>query len=367
MASKPEEKTANKTSFFKKKRVKQIAILAFVIFNVLIIYWTASKELSREKTENLKGPTFTWWLLILAIAAFVGAMAADIYKYYILIYHFTKKKDLKLAAQTVFLGRYYDNITPSAVGGQPFQILHMHKRGNIDNEHAAMIPVIAFVSLQTAFVFLCFLTIVFGSGLVLSDVTYAASFIGILLIAFAPGTILFFALKPKVAKRIASAILKFLHVIHIVRDIKKTEEKTLGEIEKYAITVKRFIKNRKLLMKVLGLSFAYQGLLYSIPFLVVRAFGGDVGYLPASMTALTIQAAITFIPTPGNAGAAEGSFYLVFAHLESGNTFWAMLTWRFFTYYAFIALGGLTYLEMAWRKKKHTISAEYPADSTKQE
>ena len=79
MASKPEEKTANKTSFFKKKRVKQIAILAFVIFNVLIIYWTASKELSREKTENLEGPTFTWWLLILAIAAFVGAIDAKVF------------------------------------------------------------------------------------------------------------------------------------------------------------------------------------------------------------------------------------------------------------------------------------------------
>lgn len=367
MASKPEDKTANKTSFFKKKRVKQIAILAFVVFNILVIYWTASKELSREKTENLEGPTFTWWLLILAVIAFVGAMAADIYKYYILIYHFTKKKNLRLAAQTVFIGRYYDNITPSAVGGQPFQIIHMHKRGDIDNEHAAMIPVIAFVSLQSAFVVLCFLTLVFGSGVVLSDVTYAASFIGILLIAFAPGTILFFAIRPRVAKRIASAVLKFLHVIHIIRNIEKAEEKTLGEIEKYALTVKRFIKNRKLLLKVMGLSFAYQGLLYSIPFLVVRAFGGEVGYLPATMTALTIQAAITFVPTPGNAGAAEGSFYLVFAHLDSGNTFWAMLTWRFFTYYAFIALGGLTYLEMAWRKKKHALNAGHPANSTKQE
>ncbi|MBR3319057.1 flippase-like domain-containing protein [Candidatus Saccharibacteria bacterium] len=367
MASKPEDKTADKTSFFKKKRVKQIAIAAFVVFNILIIYWTASKELSREKTENLEGPTFTWWLLLLAVIAFVGALAADIYKYYILIYHFTKRKDLKLAAQTVFLGRYYDNITPSAVGGQPFQILHMHKHGHVDNEHAAMIPVIAFVSLQTAFVLLCFLTIIFGSSLVLSDVTYAASFIGILLIAFAPGTILFFALKPKVAKRIASVILKFLHAIHIVRNVEKTEEKTLGEIEKYALTVKQFIKNKKLLVKVMSLSFAYQFLLYSIPFLVVSAFGGNVGYLPATMTALTIQAAITFVPTPGNAGAAEGSFYLVFAHLESGNTFWAMLTWRFFTYYAFIALGGLTYLEMAWRKKKHTLSIERSGDSTKQE
>ena len=350
MADKPEDK---KPSFFKRKRVKQLAILAFVIFNILIIYWTASKELSRD--EGLPEAHFTWWLLALAVVAFVGAMSADIYKYYMLIRHFTKRKDLKLAAQTVFLGRYYDNITPSAVGGQPFQIHHMHKHGQIDSEHAAMIPVIAFISLQFAYVVLCFLTILFGSGLVLSDVTYAASFVGILLMAAAPGTILFFALKPKAAKKIASGLLKFLHKLRIVRDLEQTEQKALGEIEKYADIVRRVLKNKKLLVKTLALSFAYQFCLYSIPFLVVRAFGGDVGYLPATMTALTIQAAITFVPTPGNAGAAEGSFYLVFASLGSGNTFWAMFTWRFFTYYAFIALGGLVYLEMAWQKKKKHV------------
>lgn len=360
MAEKPEDK---KPSFFKRKRVKQLLILAFIIFNFCIIWWTASKELSRD--EGLPEAHFTWWLLILAVLAFVGAMSADIYKYYILIRHFTKKKAPKLAAQTVFLGRYYDNITPSAVGGQPFQILHMHKHGHIDSEHAAMIPVIAFVSLQFAYVVLCLLTLLFGSSLVLSDVTYAASFIGILLMAFAPGAILFFALKPKAAKKVASAILRFGHKIHVVRHLEQTEEKTLGEIQKYADTVNRVLKNKHLLAKVLGLSFAYQLLLYSIPFLVVRAFGGDVGYLPATTTAITIQAAITFVPTPGNAGAAEGSFYLVFASLGSGNTFWAMFTWRFFTYYASIALGGLVYLEMAWQKKKRALHAGNAANSTK--
>ncbi len=361
MAEKPKEE---KTSFFKRKRVKQLVIVAFIVFNILIIYWTASKELNRD--EGLPEAHFTWWLLLLAVVAFVGALSSDIYKYYILIRHFTKKKDLKLAAQTVFLGRYYDNITPSAVGGQPFQIHHMHKHGHIDSEHAAMIPIIAFVSLQFAYVVLCLLTLIFGSNFVLSDVTYAAAFFGIFLMAAAPGTVLFFAIKPRAAQKIATGILKFLHKLHIVRNYEKAEEKTLGQIQSYAAVVRRFMKNKKLLAKTLALSFAYQGLLYSIPFLVVRAFGGEVGYLPATMTAITIQAAITFVPTPGNAGAAEGSFYLVFASLGSGNTFWAMFTWRFFTYYAFIALGGLVYLEMAWQKRKRSLNAGHPANSTNQ-
>lgn len=343
-----------KVSLFKRKRIKQLLIIAFVFFNILIIYWTASKELARDQTENLPEARFTWWLLLLAAVAFVAAMIADIYKYYMLIHHFTKVKNLRLAIQTVFLGRYYDNITPSAIGGQPFQIHHMHKHGHIDSEHAAMIPVIAFVSLQIAFVILSLLTIFFGSHIVLSDVAYAASYFGLVLYALAPVLILFFAIKPKAAKKLATGTIAFLHKLHIIRNVEKAEEKALGEIEKYASCIRRVLNDKKLLAKVMGLSFAYQLCIYSIPFLVVTAFGGSISYLAATMTAISIQTAISFIPTPGNAGAAEGSFYLVFATLGTGNAFWAMLTWRFFTYYAFIAAGGLVYLEMAWQKRKKT-------------
>ncbi|MBQ3261152.1 flippase-like domain-containing protein [Candidatus Saccharibacteria bacterium] len=368
-----ESKTAPQkatNSLLRKKLAKKLLIVAFVIFNLLIIFWTASRELRRDQTGELPSPNFHIWLLAPAILAFVGALSLDFYKYYILIRRFTKKKDLRLAVQTVLLGRYYDNITPSAVGGQPFQIHHMVKSG-IPSHYAAMIPVIGFVSTQTAFVVLSILTILFGSKIVLSDVAYAASYFGLLLYAFAPVSIIFFAIKPKAAKRIVSGFLRFLSRIHIVRHLDKTEAKTLGAIEQYADCIRRVIKNRKLLAKIMGLSFGYQMLLYSIPFLVVTAFGGSITYLSATMTAISIMTAISFIPTPGNAGAAEGSFYLVFASLGSGNAFWAMLTWRFFTYYAFIALGGLVYLEMGLRKRgilplsKHFTTPSHSSHSTK--
>ncbi len=360
MTQKPEEKKG----FFKKKRIKQIAIIAFVIFNVLIIYWTASKELSRENAEGAGELRLHVWLLAPAIIAFLLAIFSDFYKYYILIRHFTKKKDFKLAVETILIGRYYDNITPSAIGGQPFQIVHMRKRGHIDKEYADMIPIIGFVSAMVAFIFLSLLVIIFGRNYVISDVIYAASHFGIILYAFAPTMILFFALKPKAAKKLSSGFIRFLSKLHIIKDVEKSEEKTFGQIEKYASCINRVIKNKKLLFKVMGLSILYQVLLYSIPFLVVTAFGGSINYLAAIMTAISIQTAISFIPTPGNAGAAEGSFYLVFASLGSGDTFWAMLTWRFFSYYIFIILGALLYFKMGLQKRKRNLNTDNSTSST---
>ena len=350
---KSRKKPSSKVSLFKRKRVRQFLILAFVVFNVLVICWTASQELARNREQEIGEIKIQVWLLIPALLAFLGALACEIYKYSLLIKRSIKKTDITLARQTVLIGRYYDNITPSAIGGQPFQIHHMLKSG-VPSEYAAMIPVVGFVSTQTAFVILSILTIIFGSSLVISNVAYAASYFGLILYAFAPVSILFFAIKPKIAKRLASGAIRFLHKFHIVRNFEKTETATIETIEKYATFVRRIIKNRKLLAKVMGLSFGYQILMLSIPFLVITAFGGGIGYFSATMTTISIMTAISFIPTPGNAGAAEGSFYLVFSALASADAFWAMLTWRFFSYYAFIMLGAFTYLEMRLMKRKHS-------------
>ena len=346
----PDTNTEKPSDARRKKHYKQLLVILFVIFNVAVIFWTAKKEFTRD--QAVEPPVnLPWWLLVPALLSFLVAVCAEIYKYNLLIERFTKQKNLTLARQTVLIGRYYDNITPSAIGGQPMQILHMRKHG-VPSEFAAMIPVIGFVSTQLAFVLLCFLMILVGKSLVLSDVVYAAAYIGIFFYAFFPVSIVSCALAPKFTHRLVSGALSLLAKLHIIKDVEKTREKVFGEVEKYAKCIKSVIYDKKLLGKVMGLSVLYQLGMVSIPFFVVTAFGGGIGYFPATFTCIAILAAIAFIPTPGNAGAAEGSFYLVFATLPSGNTFWPMIVWRLLTYYAFIAAGAITYLEMGLKRRR---------------
>lgn len=337
----------------RKKHYKQLLIVIFVIFNIAIIFWTAKKEFTRDTTENVK-MDFSLWLLIPALLSFGIAVFSEFWKYNLLLERFTGKRNLTLARQTVTIGRYYDNITPAAVGGQPFQILHM-KKNKVPGEYAAMIPIIGIVSTQLAFVFLALLMIFVGRSIVISDVAYAASFIGLAFYSFFPVLIMLFVFAPKTMHRLVSGVLRFLHKIRIVRNLEKTEEKVFGEMAKYVKCIKSVISDRKFLAKIMGLSFAYQLGINSIPFFVITAFGGGINYFAATFTTIAINAAISFIPTPGNAGAAEGSFYLVFAVLPSGSTFWPMITWRFFSYYAFIAGGALTYLELGLKKRGHLL------------
>lgn len=351
MVEKPKEVKEKPAEARRKKHYKQFLTILFVIANIAIILWTASQEFSGKNNVKFSEVELRWWLLIPAILLFLLAVYAECRKYSMLLRDLTGIKNFKLSRQTVLLGRYYDNITPAAVGGQPFQILHM-KRGGVPGEYATMVPIIGFVTTQLAFVVLGILTILFGANIVISPVTYAASYFGLILYAFLPVMILFFALTPKTAKKLTHSVMFFLHKIHLIKNITKSEEKAFGEIEKYSKCIKKVLGNKKLFWKTMGLSFVYQFGIISIPFFVISAFGGGISYLAATMTTITIMAAVAFVPTPGNAGAAEGSFYLVFSSLSSGYTFWAMLTWRFFSYYAFIALGGLTYLELSMDKRK---------------
>ena len=91
------------------------------------------------------------------------------------------------------------------------------------------------------------------------------------------------------------------------------------------------------------LSFLCRIALCSIPFFFLRSLGCETTYLHILATTIYIYAAVTLIPTPGNAGVSEGAFYLVFSEVGSSGIFWAMLIWRVICYY-FLLLMGLIVL-----------------------
>ena len=80
-----------------------------------------------------------------------------------------------------------------------------------------------------------------------------------------------------------------------------------------------------------------------MPYFVLKMFGAPVSFLHLFASTIYIYASIALVPTPGNAGAAEGAFYLVFSAMGSDGVFWAMLIWRLFSHYSFIAVGAAIY------------------------
>ncbi|MBQ7500823.1 MAG: flippase-like domain-containing protein [Clostridia bacterium] len=337
-----------------KKLIKRIGVVLFAVFCGAAVLITALKEFGPASTaERVPISSINLNYLLLALAAFVLAMAAESAKYYFMIFDVTGGKKLPwLAYKVAIYGKYYDNITPFGSGGQPFQIYHLQKTG-IPLGDAAALPIAGFTSSQIAFVILA-LTMFIANGGVTKMVGFRiAAYAGLLFYLFVPLTLILFAIFPNGTSRMIEFVIKIGWKIKIVKNVSKTVDKIKSTLIEYRAGMVRILSKKKTFARVLLLSFIYQIGILSIPFFVIIAFGGSVNWFDVFTMTLLVYASVTVVPTPGNAGAAEGAFYTLFQTLSQANLFWAMLVWRFFVFYLVIIVGFAT---SSYEKIKSNLS-----------
>ena len=349
-----------------KKLKKPALTLAFIAINIAVIAITAFSEFGNsENAAQLSEVQINWWFLLPAAACFIVAITLEIHKYIIMMREAAKvnvknqiKKVWRVARRTVLLGKYYDSVTPAAIGGQPFQIWYMHKNAGIGKGMATTIPIIGMISNQIGFIIVASVAFLFGSLSINNAVLMATACFGLLFYAFWPIAIMIATFLPNTTAELINLIVKFLAKIHIVKDKEKAIKKVSDGVNEYAKCVKQILKTRGLFLREVLLSVCFHLLISMIPFFVLTAFGGAVDFLPCLVTTIAVTSAVYFVPTPGNAGAAEGTFFVVFSALSSGYIFWAMLTWRFFSYYIYIIIGAIIYVRMHFEKKKNKTHEE---------
>lgn len=350
----------------KKVFRRPLLIILFILINVIVIAATAASEFGNSaNAAELSEVKINWWLLIPATLCFVVALMLEIGKYTLMMKEVSRdKKDFdikharKIARRTVILGKYYDNITPAAIGGQPFQIYYMHKNGNLPSGFATTIPIIGMISGQIGFIIIAVLCFLFGSLSINNAALIATACFGLLFYSFWPVSVMLATFLPKAMAEFIKAGVKLLAKMRIVKDRDKVIQKTEHEVNEYAKSVRLILKTRGLFAKTVAMSVGFNALVAMIPFFVLTAFGGEVDFLPCFVTTVAITSAVYFVPTPGNAGAAEGTFFVVFSALSEGYVFWAMLVWRLFSYYIYIIMGPITYYSMHREKVKEKKLSE---------
>lgn len=356
----PKPDIDNKKLFSKKLLKKPLLIVVFVLINVAVIAATAFSEFgnSTNAAKLSEVPINGWWL-VPAVICFLIAITAEIYKYVLMMremtrdkLHFDKKRAWSVARRTVLLGKYYDNITPAAVGGQPFQIYYMRKNSKLPNGVSTSIPIFGMISGQIGFIIIAILCFLLGSLSIDNAVLIGTACFGLLFYAFWPVVVMIATFLPNSTAELINVIVKFLAKIHLVKNKKETIIKVESEVNEYAKSVRRILKTHGLFTRTALLSVVFNALVATIPFFVLTAFGGNVDFLPCFVTTVAVTSAVYFVPTPGNTGAAEGAFFLVFSALSSGYVFWAMLVWRFFSYYIYIIMGPIIYFRMHLEKKR---------------
>ena len=336
----------------RKVAKKRLGTLLFVLLNVAVIGVTAYIDFGENQGRHPAPGHISPLMFMGVVGCFVATLAAETGKYYIMLKHSTGVKNVKMAFRVTALGKYYDNITPLGAGGQPFQAMYLI-RNNVPTGTATAIPVVGFFSTQAAFILLALAVFIFGGAVMKLVTMKVAAVVGFLFYIFVPSTIVLFLVFPKAAEKILRFLVRLLAKIHLVKHPEETEKKAIHTLTSAKESFLSICHGRHITIWLMVLSLVYQVAMCSMPYFVLHAFGNDLPYLQVFCTTVFVYLCITFVPTPGNSGMAEGSFYALFSVLGQGNLFWAMLVWRFFCYYLFIGTGlGVTMLEALRRRRE---------------
>ena len=343
-----------------KRRFKSLALLLFnilVIAIIVIIELTSNRErVSINTVLATWGKNWSYLLMLLALLALYYLCLTA--KLSLLIKATTGRSRWKLAFSTAVLGKYYDNITPYGSGGQPFMMFNLGRK--LDVGLSTSIPIADFIVNQLVFTVMAIVIFIINPGVMANSLLRYAAYVGVFFYAFLPIVVIAFSVFPGAITAIAKFFCRVGHKIRLIKDLEKAENKATSGVQRYSSSLKTVgEKWRYLVLSAIVAALAWW-ILTSFPYIVMRVSDVDANYFDTVCMCFFVYAAITVIPTPGNAGAAEGAFYAIFKSLSGGFLFWGTMLWRFCVYYFSLISGfAVTVYQYvhASRKEKRAVLA----------
>lgn len=341
----------------------------FFLLNIGIVIGILSFQLNSkagiEPLSELFSKEHNIKFLILAVLCFLLYEFITSLKLSILTHKFSKKFKFSACLKSEFVFQYYSKIIPLGVAGHPFEVYELNRHGVKANNAIATVSC-NYVSNKLTYWLIGILMMVLFFTNDLAKQMGGAKFnivITLAIIALSIITIyVVFVILIMVNKKIANTLVKFLVTILYKLKIVKNRFQFYLKIMRPALSfqykMKNFFKSKKLAMTSLLLSIVsylvQSSIIACIYFIFVPFNIPD--YISLVALAVIIQLASSIMPLPGGSGVAELSFYSVFSILiDNSMLFWALLLWRFLTFYIylFIGLGITIYSYIKYGKKKN--------------
>ena len=250
----------------KNKILKRVGLILFIALNAAVIWYTASLEFSGKAPPPEKFRFTNILFLLGGIMCLVIVLACETVKYMLMMRHLGEKVSVRHAFSTAALGKYYDCITPSGAGGQPFQIYYLHSNKYSVGAASAM-PLSGFFTMQFGFVILCVVAFIFGNSIInstgLTGIKITA-YVGAVAYTVVPVMIIISGVAPKIAMKIVAGVVRFGAKLHIVKNPNHTIMKSIRSLRNYSDNIKKITKDKALLIKIKVLSYCIANLESSV-------------------------------------------------------------------------------------------------------
>ena len=321
-------------------KIFQIAL--FLLSIGMLVYFCISDNNLVTLLQSLPSLNFFWLFCAVACVGLTWAMDSLVI-HALVSQAYDAKYRKKDAFKVTMVGQYFNSVTPYAVGGQPMQLLALTRQG-VTSGIAISALVCKFLVYQTSITLYSLLVIVVKYQFFSSQIQafMALAFIGFLCQAGIVVFVFFFTHNRIVTTKIIDGLLWLLSKLHIVKKPEETGKKVKDQLEFYIQNNKAMQGNRRMSIRIYGYTLIQLTALFSVPFFIYKAFhnpGFPVFDMISAQSFVTMIS--TYTPLPGAAGAAEGSFLMLFQMFFQPEVIkQAMLLWRLLAYYSCIIVGA---------------------------
>ena len=334
-----------------KKKIKLYLVLVIILF--AFVLYISFKDNYMEIINTLSNVKILW-LIIGILFVFLSKYFIGLITYYLAR---KEKKDSSLLKMVhiALIYPFFAGITPSAVGGESFEIFYLKQTG-ISYGKSSNIAIQKFILYQISLVIIDTIAVILNMFTnIIPDTSLVGSSITINFIVNI--AILVFCYLVTYYKKFNHFLVEkgvlFLYKIRLIKDIEKTKITVDNYLDNFNEGAADLRRDKKLFVKLIGLSIvSYIFLMLAAWPIAISLNITNISIIDLFILATYAKMMCLLIVTPGNSGAAEYCFIYLFTGLIAEDGIMAyMLIWRFVTYYIPLLLGGV--LDIMWGRRKN--------------
>ncbi len=286
------------------------------------------------------------FILVGIVFLFVSFLIES-YMFKLLINRHKKEYTYKNSMELTIMTKFFNGITPFALGGQPLQIYELSK-SNVKVTDSVLVITEQFliheITLMIMTVFAIGMRFIIGfkpySFLwILTLIGLVFNFMGLIIATF-------MSFKISSAKRIGKVIIKFLNKIHIIKDKEKSIESFNNKCSEYSNSFKDLFKNKNLIIKCVLLYMVNMLVFFCISYFAILAIDPktDINLIYTLVLSILVYVSATFVPIPGGSVGAEYAYVNYYALvIPDSIVVTSLILWRFISYYLPMIIGGIIF------------------------
>lgn len=344
-------KIENKEEIKKNSAKKLIRNAIFFALLIILTYYFIFKKIDRKGIQEAIKYTNLWFILI-AIVLACGNIVFESLNSYRTLKALDEKVTFKQALKYGIVGFFFSAITPAATGGQPIQILYMHK-DNIKYTNATISILLQSFAYLTMMSTLGLLGYIINYDYInsLGFIEYFF-FIGLMVNGLIIVVTLFAMFSKAASQKVVNLIYKIFKAINEEK-ANKFKKKIEKQLKEYHESAKLIASNRGLMIKTFLTSTCQLISYHSVCYFVYLALGiKHLNYIRITSLQSFLYLSVSILPLPGTVGVNETGFSLLYNPIIAKNYVdSAMLLSRGISFYLIVLITGIILAVLAIRKK----------------